>query len=104
MNGPCIPKTTADAVRQQVYAARNRAVARERASIDPIAARWALREADDMENYAADFLALPADSIESRSRQRDSPGRRQRRGTARFRRNGALRARFGDGTGTYSAP
>jgi hypothetical protein len=64
MSGPCVPKTTADALRQQAYAARNRAVASERASIDPIAARWALLEAVDMENYAADFLELPTDSIE----------------------------------------
>jgi hypothetical protein len=64
MSGPCVPKTTADALRQQAYAARNRAVANEQASCDPIAARWRLLEAVDMENYAADFLELPSDSIE----------------------------------------
>ena len=63
MSGPCVPKTTADAVRQQAYAARNRAVANEQAG-DPIGARWALLEAVDMEAYAADFLELPADSGE----------------------------------------
>jgi hypothetical protein len=63
MSGPYIPKTTVDAVRQQAYAARNRAVANERAADDPLGSRWALLEASDMDNYAADFLRLPAESV-----------------------------------------
>jgi len=64
MSGPRVPKTTTDAIRQQAYAARNRAVAKERAASDPIQARWALLESIDMEKYAEDFLGLPADSTE----------------------------------------
>jgi hypothetical protein len=64
MSGPRLPKTTADALRQQAYAVRNRAVANERVSSDPIEARWALLESIDMEKYASDFLALPPASIE----------------------------------------
>ena len=65
MSGPCVPKTTADAVRQQAYAARNRAVASEQAPGDPNGARWALLEAVDMEAYAADFLELPPTPLKS---------------------------------------
>ena len=65
MSGPRLPKTTADAMRQQAYAARNRAVAHERVSSDPIEARWALLESIDMDNYAADYLEIAPDLVEA---------------------------------------
>src|SRR5438067_1309303 len=63
MSGPCIPKSTADAMRQQAYAARNRADANALASDNPMEARWRRLEADDMDRYAAGFLALPDASV-----------------------------------------
>jgi hypothetical protein len=63
MSGPCIPKTTADALRQQAYAARNRAEANALSSTDPLAARWRRLEANDMDDYAATFLALPDEAV-----------------------------------------
>jgi hypothetical protein len=64
MSRPCIPKNTADALRQQVYAARNRAEANALESSEPIQARWRRLEANDMEDYAENFLALPNEEIE----------------------------------------
>jgi hypothetical protein len=64
MSRPCIPKNTADALRQQVYAARNRAEANALESGEPIQARWLRLEANDMETYAENFLALPGEEIE----------------------------------------
>jgi hypothetical protein len=64
MSRPCIPKTTADALLQQAYAARNRAVAKELAVSDPTAARWALLEAADMDKYAASYLEIAPGSVE----------------------------------------
>jgi hypothetical protein len=63
MTRPRIPKNTADALLQQAYAARNRAVAKELAASDPTAARWALLEAADMEKYAAAYLEIAPGSI-----------------------------------------
>jgi hypothetical protein len=63
MSGACVPKTTADALRQQAYAARNRAVAKELAVSDPTAARWALLEATDMDKYAAAYLEIAPGSV-----------------------------------------
>jgi hypothetical protein len=51
-------------VRQQAYAARNRAVAKERAASDPIEARWALLASIDREKSAADFLEIAPDLVE----------------------------------------
>ena len=64
MSRPCIPKNTADALRQQVYAARNRAEADALETSEPIQARWRRLEANDMEAYADSFLALPEEQIE----------------------------------------
>ncbi len=64
MSGPRLPKTTADALRQQAYAACNRVVAKERAASDPLAARWALLESIDMEKYAEDHLEISPESVE----------------------------------------
>lgn len=64
MSGPRVPKTTADALRQQAYAAHERAVANKLASSAPIAARLVLLESIKMEKYAEDFLELPVGSIE----------------------------------------
>jgi hypothetical protein len=64
MSRPCIPKNTADALLQQAYAARNRAVAKELAvRDDPTAARWALLEAADMDKYAAAYLEIAPGSV-----------------------------------------
>jgi hypothetical protein len=63
MSKPCIPKNTADALLQQAYAARNRAIAKELAASDPTAARWALLEAADMDKYAAAYLEIAPGSI-----------------------------------------
>ena len=64
MSRPCIPKNTADALRQQVYAARNRAEANALEANEPTQARWLRLEANDMETYAENFLALPNEKIE----------------------------------------
>jgi hypothetical protein len=64
MTGPRVPKNTGDALRQQVWAMRNRAVANAVASESPIDARWRQLEAIDMERYAAEFLELPEGSAE----------------------------------------
>jgi hypothetical protein len=64
MSRPCIPKNTADALRQQVYAARKRAEANALESSEPIQARWRRLEANDMEDYADNFLTLPGEPIE----------------------------------------
>jgi hypothetical protein len=58
MSRPCIPKNTADALRQQVYAARNRAEADALETSEPIQARWRRLEANDMEAYADSKLRL----------------------------------------------
>ena len=63
MSRAYVPKTTADALRQQAYAARNRAVAKEIAVSDPTAARWALLEAADMDKYAAAYLEIASGSV-----------------------------------------
>jgi hypothetical protein len=57
------PKTTANALRQQAYAARNRAVAKELAVSDPTAARWELLEAADTGKYAAAYFEIALGSI-----------------------------------------
>jgi hypothetical protein len=59
MTGPCVPKNTGDALRQQAYAARNRAEANRLESREPIEARWRRLVANDMDDYADNFLALP---------------------------------------------
>jgi hypothetical protein len=64
MTGPSIPKTTADAIRQQVHATRKRALSNKLACDDPIGARWELLEASDMERYAAEFLQLSPEHAE----------------------------------------
>src|SRR3954468_22319259 len=64
MSGPRIPKNTGDALRQQVWAARKRAVANAIASEFPIDARWRQLEANDMQRYAAEFLTLREGSAE----------------------------------------
>jgi hypothetical protein len=64
MSRPCIPKNTADALRQQVCAARNRAEANALESSEPMQAQWRRLEANDMEDYAENFLALPGEEIE----------------------------------------
>jgi hypothetical protein len=64
MTRPRIPKNTTDALLQQAYAARNRAVAKELAVSDPTAARWALLEAADMDKYAAAYLEIAPGSVE----------------------------------------
>ena len=64
MSRPCIPKNTVDALRQHVYAARNRAEANALESNEPIQARWRRLEANDMETYAENFLAPPGEEIE----------------------------------------
>jgi hypothetical protein len=63
MTRPRIPKNTTDALLQQAYAARNRAVAKELAVGDPTAARWALLEAADMDKYAAAYLEIAPGSV-----------------------------------------
>jgi hypothetical protein len=63
MSRPSIPKTTADALRQKVYASWRRAEAKTLASTNPIEARWRQLEADDMDQYAQTFLALPEESV-----------------------------------------
>src|SRR3954453_10673289 len=62
MTGPRIPKDTGDELRQQVWAARKRAVANAIASEFPIDARWRQLEANDMAKYADEFLKLPEGS------------------------------------------
>jgi hypothetical protein len=64
MTGPSTPKTTADAIRQQVHATRKRALSNKLACDDPIGARWELLEASDMERYAAEFLQLSPEHAE----------------------------------------
>jgi hypothetical protein len=85
MTRPRIPKNTADALLQQAYAARNRAVAKELAVSDPTAARWALLEAADMDKYAAAFLEIAPGSVKIRRRDgADQQHRRRKYGLGRY--------------------